>query len=442
MPFARRLPTFGGIDITSSDIRSDVAGGAVDPPTPPQRQRRMRIIGLDGVRGLGCLGVATAHIAFEYSPLTTAAGKLNLIGMVLLLFFVLSGFLLFLPYVRGLTRDRSVAQMPDTKQYAVHRVLRVFPAYLVIFLLVNYVFQVAFVTNPALHRHGTGEGTGMITDPGELVANLTLVQTYIPKYFQTGINPSWSLTLEIAFYISLPIFGAVMYALRRRTDIAPLRIALLAPIVLLAIGYVGKLFIGPLTARVGVTDPALTQWGDNWVAVYLRSFLTNSDCFAYGMFVVILFVAMEQGAIPERLSRRVRLIAMVAFLPALVFALGMLALQSDFALSAVALAAAVFVVIVVAPLARGEDSALARYLDIAPVRFIGKISLSIYLWHFPVLLLLGRWGLMAGDSALGMLRNIVLALAVSIALSLVTYYAIEQPALNLAKRYRPKRAKA
>jgi peptidoglycan/LPS O-acetylase OafA/YrhL len=380
-------------------------------------------------------------VAFEYSPLTTAAGKLNLIGMVLLLFFVLSGFLLFLPYVRGLTRDPSDATMPDTKQYALHRVLRVFPAYLVIFLVCNYVFRVVFIQNPALFPHGTGQGTGMITDPWQLISNLTLVQTYIPKYFQTGINPSWSLTLEIVFYLSLPLFGALLFSLRRRTNIAPLRLALIAPAVLIVIGFVGKLFVAPLAAHVGVTDPLLMQWGDNWVAVYLRSFLTNSDSFAYGMLVVILFVAMEQNAIPERLSRRVRAIATIALIPALVVALGMLVLQSVFALSSIAFAAAIFVVIVVAPLARGEETALARYLDVGPARFIGKISLSIYLWHFPVLLLLGRWGLMAGDSVGGMLRNVVLALAVSIALSMVTYYAIEQPALNLARRYHPKKAK-
>jgi peptidoglycan/LPS O-acetylase OafA/YrhL len=420
----------------------DVARAAVESAAPRPRQKRARIIGLDGVRGLGCLGVASAHVAFEYSPLTTAAGKLNLIGMVLLLFFVLSGFLLFLPYVRGLTRDPSDATMPDTKQYALHRVLRVFPAYLVIFLVCNYVFRVVFIQNPALFPHGTGQGTGMITDPWQLISNLTLVQTYIPKYFQTGINPSWSLTLEIVFYLSLPLFGALLFSLRRRTNIAPLRLALIAPAVLIVIGFVGKLFVAPLAAHVGVTDPLLMQWGDNWVAVYLRSFLTNSDSFAYGMLVVILFVAMEQNAIPERLSRRVRAIATIALIPALVVALGMLVLQSVFALSSIAFAAAIFVVIVVAPLARGEETALARYLDVGPARFIGKISLSIYLWHFPVLLLLGRWGLMAGDTVGGMLRNVVLALAVSIALSMVTYYAIEQPALNLARRYHPKKAKA
>ena len=122
----------------------------------------------------------------------------------------------------------------------------------------------------------------------------------------------------------------------------------------------------------------------------------------------------------------------------MILALGLLALQSVFALSAVALAAGVFVVVVVAPLARGESSALAKYLDIAPARFVGKISLSVYLWHYPVLLLMGRWGLMAKDSWAGFALNSVVVLGVSIACACVTYYAIEQPALNLAKRYRPK----
>jgi peptidoglycan/LPS O-acetylase OafA/YrhL len=406
--------------------------------TAPAKQNRARIIGLDGVRGLGCLGVAVAHVAGHYTPLTMAAGKLNLLGMVLMLFFVLSGFLLFLPYVRGLTRSADTLRMPDTKQFALHRVLRVLPAYLVIFLIVNYVFRASYVVNPSLVPLGGDKGTGMITDPGELISNLTLVQTYIPKYFQTGINPSWSLTLEIVFYVSLPILGVLLFALRKRTNISPLKIALIAPLLLFVIGTVGKLFVPMLIAHEHVTDPLMIDWGPNWVAVYLRSFLTNADSFAYGMLVVILFVAMEQGAISEKLSRRVRLIASIALFPALIFALGLLALHSVFALSSVAFAAGIFVVVVVAPLARGESSALAKYLDVAPARFVGKISLSVYLWHYPVLLVMGRWGLMAKDSWGGFALNAVTVLAVSIACACVTYYAIEQPALNLAKRYRPK----
>jgi peptidoglycan/LPS O-acetylase OafA/YrhL len=398
----------------------------------------VRIIGLDGIRGLGCLGVAGAHIAHWYSPLTSGAAKLNLIGVVLLMFFVLSGFLLFLPYVKALVRDAG-STMPDTREYVLHRVLRVFPAYLVIFLIANYAFRAVYVENPALQAVGTTDGTGMITDPAQLIANLTLVQTYLPQYFQTGINPAWSLTLEIAFYGSLPIIGVLLFRLRRRTGSRPLRIALIAPVVLLVIGLVSKLFVPAIAHATGVTDPLLQEWGDNWLAVFLRSFLAMADTFAYGMFVVVLFVAMERRVVSERLSRRIRLIAAVAFVPSGMVALLMLATRNTYALSAIAFTCAIFVIIVVAPLARGESSALARWLDLAPLRFLGKISLSVYLWHYPVLILLGRSRFLATeDNVPGMLSNVAIAMVVTFALSIATYYLIEKPALNLTKRYRPR----
>lgn len=414
---------------------TDGAPEAVAAPEP--RKKQLRIIGLDGIRGLGCLGVATAHVAHMYSAESSAALGINLIGIVLLLFFVLSGFLLYLPYVKALVRS-SASTMPGTREYVAHRVLRVFPAYLVIFLVCNFVFRTVYVTNPALQPLGTDAGTGMITDPWQLIANLTLVQTYIPAYFQTGINPSWSLTLEIAFYATLPLLGVVMFRLRRRPNSRPLVIALLGPVVLLVIGFVGKLLVPVVAAAANVSDPLLREWGDNWLAVYLRSFLTLSDTFAYGMFVVVLYVAMERGAVPERLSRRVRTMAFIALFPAGIGALALVAIQHTWALSAVAFASAIFVIVVIAPLARGETSGIARLLDVAPAKFLGKISLSVYLWHFPVLILLGRWGWMAGDTTAGMFLNITVVTAVTIALSLVTYYCVEKPALALATRYRPR----
>jgi peptidoglycan/LPS O-acetylase OafA/YrhL len=54
------------------------------------------------------------------------------------------------------------------------------------------------------------------------------------------------------------------------------------------------------------------------------------------------------------------------------------------------------------------------------------------------MLVLGRMGLMAGDSLPGMLRNVVVVLAVTLAVSAVTYYVVERPAMTWAKRYRAK----
>jgi peptidoglycan/LPS O-acetylase OafA/YrhL len=100
---------------------------------------------------------------------------------------------------------------------------------------------------------------------------------------------------------------------------------------------------------------------------------------------------------------------------------------------------AALMILVVVPLARGRKSKLATFLDVRPIRYVGEISLSAYLWHFPMLLLLGRLGWMAGDTLPGMLHNIVLLLAVTILAATVTYCLIEKPAMNYAKRFRVKK---
>jgi peptidoglycan/LPS O-acetylase OafA/YrhL len=398
-----------------------------------------RIIGLDGARGLSCLGVAVMHICGHYSPNTASAYRTNLFGTGLIFFYVLSGFLLFLPYLRNLMADRESATLPSTKNFAIHRFARIMPGYLAIFLLCNYVFSVAYVENAAMQPPRTDEGTGTITDIWQLLANLTLVQSYVPQYFQTGLNPSWSLTLEFAFYASLPVLGALLFMLRRRTSLPPFGIALIAPGLLLVVGFVGKLLVPLLMAHFGVTDRLLVDWGPNWVAVFLRSFIASADNFAFGMLAAVVVVAIERRVLRESVSRRVRTIAAVAALPAALLCavlLGSGGVMSLFGVSAVALLAGLAILVIVAPLMRGETSAIANLLEMAPFRFIGKISLSAYLWHFPVMLLLGRAGVMASDTLGGMLWNVAIGLSAAVLISVVTYYVVERPAVNWAKRYR------
>lgn len=427
---------------------TNAARGDTGAPTEPQPQpviesqvlasspTHTRIIGLDGVRGLGCLAVVVGHVALSYSPVTHDKAFLGVLGLALILFFVLSGFLLFLPYIRRLTKDRSKATMPDTKQYVLHRIFRVFPGYLAIFLICNFVLQVAYVQNSAIQPHGTDAGTGMITDPWELLANLTLTQTYIPEYVQTGISPAWSLTLEIAFYASLPVLGLLLFALRKRTDIKPLVLACLAPAILLVIGIVGRLFAPLVFSATGADTVMMQNWGPTWAAVFMRSFITNADLFAYGMFAAIVFVAIEQGVISVTAARRLQLGLIPLLLASFVVALALTFKGTVFATAGIGFVSAVFIMMIVTPLARGADSKLARFLDARPFHFVGLISLSVYLWHYPVLLLLGRYDLAAGDSWSGMFRNVAVVALVTILLSTITYYAVERPGLDLVKRFR------
>lgn len=408
------------------------------PAAPPRRTPAKRIVGLDGARGIACLGVLVLHVSAHYSPETMSAFKIQLVGQTLILFFALSGFLLFLPYVRAIVAAPEAIKMPNTKAFALHRFARILPGYLAIFLISSFVLRAVYLENASLQSPGTDAGTGMMTDPTQLLANLTLMQSYIPQYFQTGLNPSWTLSLEFVFYATLPVIGIATLKLRRHLGTSPYFLACIGPVLLLVTGTVGKIASPMLQQHYGISDPILVEWGPNWVAVLNRSFLSLADTFTFGMLAAIVFVAISNGAVRGHFATRVRWYCAALLLPASLASLALIAIHSHYANTALAAAAGLLVLFIVAPMARGEDSAVARGFDWRPLKYLGEVSLSVYLWHFPVLLTLGGLGLMAGDSLPGLLRNVVVVLAVTVAVSTLTYRYVERPALNLAKRYRPR----
>jgi peptidoglycan/LPS O-acetylase OafA/YrhL len=415
--------------------KNQAQGAAVEQKASPTRAR---ILGLDGARGLSAIGVLIGHVAGYYPSNSRVADQISAItGVSLIFFFALAGFLLFLPYVRALTEDPTSpkGQLPSTKYYALHRFARVFPVYVVIFLITNYVLKLAYVTNPMLYPAGSLGGTGMITEPGKLIANLTLMQTYFPQYFQTGLNPSWSLTMEYGFYAALPLLCVFLFALRKRISARPLTVATIGVVILILMGFVGKLLVPAVIPDYDTMDPWLLNWGPNWGAVYLRSFPVNADSYAFGMLAAIVIVAMERGDLRESLSRRVRLYSLLAIPVTAVLFVVMLTVERQFETTAFAMLSTVVILVMVAPLALGQNSMLANLLENAVFKFTGKVSLSVCLWHYPVLLLLGRWGFMETGSVPGLVKNMLLVLIVTFLVSAVSYYCVEQPAMNVARRY-------
>lgn len=417
------------------------AAAAVDPiattPATPQvdaPKRPARILGLDGPRGFACLCVLAVHVGGHYSPQTVLTYKLGLLGQGLIFFFALSGFLIFLPMVRKLFANKP---MPNNVSYALHRLLRVFPAYLFIFLFANFVMRAVFVENAAVaERHFTDNGLGVLTDPLTLLANLTLVHSYIPSMLQTGINPSWSLSLEFAFYIALPLLTGIAFFLRKRTSVPAPILAMIPVVVMFVVGITGKLYTASRVGPSGITDPKLLDWGPNEIAVLSRSFWSLADNFTYGMLAAVVFVAIDNGMLKGALATRMRWWTGIAMIPTAVISLKLIDDNSRWQSSTVAFGSALLILFIIVPLARGQKSALAERADWAPLSYVGMISLSVYLWHFPVLIMVGRFGWLAGDSVPGLAWNFLVVSAVSIAFGSLTYRFIEKPALTYARRFK------
>ena len=236
--------------------------------------------------------------------------------------------------------------------------------------------------------------------------------------------------------LALPLLTGIAFYLRKRTSISAPVLAMIPVVIMFVIGITGKLYTASLVGPSGITDPKLLDWGPNQVAVLSRSFWSLADNFTYGMLAAVVFVAIDNGMLKGAIATRMRWWTGLAMIPTAAISLKLIDDNSRWQSSTVAFGSALLILFIIVPLARGEKSLLAERADWAPLSYVGMISLSVYLWHFPILIMVGRFGWMAGDSPLGLLRNFVLVGAISIAFGSLTYRFIEKPGLTYARRFK------
>ncbi len=175
-----------------------------DWPTADDRSRRV-----DGLRGIAVALVVVYHLAINAAPMSmTWLRDLMFQGRAgVWVFFVLSGYLIFLPFVSGLLTGTTVPTIP----FLVRRAARIYPAYLVTLLVL-----------------AIGFGYGNLHSVGEWVQALTLTQNWTGAAYerQLGVQQAWSLALEMNFYLFVPAFAAALTMWTRRLDAAarPVRI--------------------------------------------------------------------------------------------------------------------------------------------------------------------------------------------------------------------------
>ena len=380
--------------------------------------------GLDGVRGAGALAVLTAHCIVQFAPTSTPHGIAQVLAQALTVFFAMSGMLIYTPFVRDIARGERRLKL---RRYASRRLLRVFPAYLVIFVICDFGLRAVYLSNAVeASARASDAGTGMMTEPEPLLLNLSLLQTFVPEHLQTGINPSWSLTTELTFYALLPVLAVWLVGRSSRR----LALALIPPAVLGAVGLAGRAWAEHLYAQTSGLSPFEAEFGSNGIAVLSRSLLALGDTFALGMVVAVLFVWTQRGELP-RWTRG--LATSTGWTLIIVGAVGGLVLRDShpwFMGSFTSLAAGGVILLMVDPGARGESSALVRIASWRPIEYLGEISLSFYLWHFPMIILASRAGLFDTDSLLNLLGSVGLVAAAATLLGAITFTWIERPAMT------------
>ncbi|EOM76348.1 acyltransferase family protein [Rhodococcus rhodnii] len=351
---------------------------------------------LEGMRGIAALGIVVTHVAFQTA--TTSPewfGRiLGRLDLAVALFFALSGFLLWRPHAaaaRGLGAPRSVWR------YWLSRATRILPAYWLCVTLVLLLLPGA-----------TGASTTT------WLANLALVQVFVPLTLAEGLTQMWSLSVEVAFYVLLPFVAIALSGLRGR--LARARVPLLLTVSAASLGWA---FV-PIAAPEHISHT-------NWLPAYI-------PWFAVGMVLAELVVSAP--AFVHRLgAHRVAMgvLAAVAFGLACTPLAGPAGLAPaapwQFAIKIALGAITSFALL--APLVLGEGR--HRLLTSPAGLAIGRWSYGIFVWHLAVLASVFP---LFQTPAFG--GNFVFVLVVTLAGSIVvasaSYALVEEPSRRAVDR--------
>ncbi len=357
----------------------------------PANPRAGRIPGLDGLRALA----VSAVLAFHLWPRAVPGGFLGVD-----VFFVISGFLI----TTLLLRERTSTGRNDLKGFWTRRARRLLPA--LVLVVVTSVAAARIVSGNLLvniHRQVVGAVT-FSTNWIEVIAGFDYFDHSAPSLFATF----WSLAVEEQFYLLWPLLFTVLLAIS--TSRRVLWRASLA-----------------MAVASGVWMAVLYTLGSSTTRVYY-----GTDTHAFGIMagVALAFALSEPtGALTSARWGRLRSWTGFVALCGLVVLTTVIDSDSAFTYRGGIQLAAMLAVAVVAALP-GDPGELASLLDAKPLVWVGRRSYGIYLWHWPVLLLIAAAmpATAPGEPPSGL--TVVLVILVTLALSEASYRWVEVPVIR------------
>ncbi len=342
-----------------------------------------RIPALDGMRAVAVAGVLLFHAGLSWI-------KGGTLGVDI--FYVLSGFLI----TALLVAERDRTGRIGLGAFYLRRARRLLPALVLVLLFVSIVWGLVLKPRTPTLR-------------GDVLATLGYVANWRfafsgQGYFASFNAPSpllhtWSLAVEEQFYLIWPL--VVIALLNRRRSVSRWALALVA-----------LAFVSTLLESLGGVWTDRLYYGTDTRAIEL---LFGAALGAW--------YARRDPALP--LSGRTRGSLQLAGVAAGVGTLYMFHAvdgQSTFLYRGGFLLIAALMVVTVASVALVPEGALARLLGMQPLRYIGQISYGIYLWHWPLFLLLNHQ-----RTGLSTASLLVVRIASTLAISVASYYLIELP---------------
>lgn len=348
---------------------------------------------LDGLRGLAALAVMIGHSAYIYYDTADPTGALlaivNFIRRaghpVVILFFALSGFVLYIAFFKK----------PDTpyRIYLLRRIARIYPA-LLVSLIIATILILATQSQSGRAEFGPWTQTAwpFETDLETFIRNALLIGVLDED---VSLNPViWSLVVELRF--SIIFVGLALLCRRSRWS-------------LIAVTMGGHLIGRLVLNKMGVSPPFLV--GESILgAVALTLFYLPS--FGLG-------IAAADWMLSHKGQIRIDGWLQIALCGAFV---GVAKIIND----DLAWCFASTGVVLIASLPGPVSSALI----LRPVQFLGKISYSLYLIHFPILMATTY----VFTPHIGLVTSLLLAPTLSTLAAALMYRYVEVPGINFGKR--------
>jgi peptidoglycan/LPS O-acetylase OafA/YrhL len=373
-------------DLTGGQERSDpgnVTGG-----------QRGFLPAVEGMRACAAVGVVITHVAFQTGHTTWATGRLlGRFDLAVAVFFALSGFLLWRGHAAA---ARGLRHVPPTGHYLRSRIVRIMPGYLVAVVVILCLLP------------------DVKADLVVWLANLTLTQIYVPLTLTAGLTQMWSLSVEVTFYLALPLLAL----LARRLPVRA-RIPVIVAIAAASFGW-GLL---PIETPFGVNPltwpPAFFSW------------------FAAGMVLAELTVSPVGWV--HRLARHRVLMALIA-LAAFGVAASPLAgpeglIPGNLGQFVVKVAmGSIVAAALLAPLVLDRPDTSHRLLASTAMVTLGQWSYGLFVWHLAALAMVFP---MIGAFQFNGHMPVVLVLTVVIgfAIAAVSYALVESPCREALRRW-------